>query len=92
MGVSPATVQRRIAALEHSGLIKRIPKFHPQHGQIGNEYDLSGLIEAVKPYAEEKIRTMEERKAEDAARRTRKRPLSAASKGPHLAVLGGQTE
>lgn len=90
MGVSPATVQRRIAALEHSGLIKRIPKFHAQHGQIGNEYDLTGLIEAVKPYAEEKVRVMEERKAEDAARRKRKRPLTRAGKAPHLEVLEGQ--
>jgi len=92
MGVNPATVQRRIAALEQGGLIKRIPKFHPQHGQTGNEYDLRGLIEAVKPYAEEKIRVMKERKAEDAARRKRKRPLSIASKAPHLEVLGGQSE
>ncbi|MDN7639248.1 MULTISPECIES: hypothetical protein [Burkholderia] len=40
------------------------------------EYDLSGLIEAAKPFAEEKIAERERRQREQAERLTRKRPLS----------------
>ena len=73
MGVSESTVQRRIAAMERDGLIKRVSRFSGKHkGQMTNEYDLTGLIKGATPYAKEALKAREERRKADAARRTRK--------------------
>lgn len=72
IGVDPRTVQRHIAALEKGGLIQRIKRSHARRGQQSNYYDLSGLIEAAKPYAEEAIEVRKQRREEDAKRRRRK--------------------
>jgi DNA-binding transcriptional regulator YhcF (GntR family) len=74
MGVSESTVQRRIAAMERDGLIKRVARFSGKHkGQKTNAYDFSGLIESAKPYAEEAIQEQQARRKADAERRTRKK-------------------
>jgi hypothetical protein len=75
MGIHERTVQRRIAQMERDGLIKRVDRYDPVYGQQTNVYDLSGLIEALRPYAEEALQTRKKRQEEDAKRRTRKRPL-----------------
>lgn len=54
IGVSYRTVQRRIAALEHRGLITRITRRHPCFGSNTNLYSFDGLIEALTPWAEQK--------------------------------------
>jgi DNA-binding MarR family transcriptional regulator len=74
MGCHPSTVQRRIARMEAAGFINRIPRSDREHGQRSNAYDLSGLVEAATPYAQE---ILEERAAKDeeiAKRRKRKQP------------------
>jgi DNA-binding transcriptional regulator YhcF (GntR family) len=80
IGVDVSTVQRRIRKMERDGLIKRNNRFHPKYGQQTNEYDFSGLIDAVTPYAKEAIEVKKQRKKEDAARRKRKRPLKLVKK------------
>ncbi len=73
MGIHESTVRRRIAAMEKDGLIQRKPSFDPKYGQRGNEYHFDGLIQAVKPYAEEWLRDREGRRREDSERSSRKR-------------------
>jgi hypothetical protein len=63
--------------MEKDGLIKRAARFDSQYGgQKTNTYHFDGLIEKLKPYAEEIILSRTGQKAEEAARRTRKRPLT----------------
>lgn len=75
MGIDPRTVQRRIAAMEHDGLIKRIPRTHAKYGQRTNEYDFKGLIKEATPFALEAIEEKAKRQEEHRAKLKRKRPL-----------------
>lgn len=75
MAIHPRTVQRRIAAMEGGGLIKRIKRSN-HLGQRSNFYDLSGLIDEAKPYAAEALRTRKANREERASRRTRKRVIA----------------
>ncbi|MGI9401037.1 MAG: hypothetical protein ACR2O0_07280 [Rhizobiaceae bacterium] len=80
VGRDPRTVQRRIAAMEAGGLIKRIERRESPTGSKPNEYSFDGLIQAAKPYAREKI---EERAATASAKAAR-----AARKGkPKLKLV-----
>lgn len=88
MGRDPRTVQRRIAAMEHAGLIKRIERRETGQGTQGsksNIYDFTGLIEAAKPFALEK--------AQEIADREEMRKRRAARKGkPKLKVVASKDE
>lgn len=76
MNVDPRTVQRRIAAMERDGLLRRKKRYNTEtRRQKSNEYDLSGLIEAAQPYAKEKIDAKEDAKKKKDEQRLRKRPL-----------------
>lgn len=68
LGIEPRSVQRRIAALEKDGLIKREERRISKTGSKTNIYHFDGLIAAAKPYAEEKI---EEQKTKAAIRDAR---------------------
>lgn len=72
LGVTPRTVQRRIADMEKGGLIRREERRIPGRGSQTNIYHLDGLIKAVAVYAEEKLKKQKERKQEDEATRSRK--------------------
>jgi len=75
MGIDPSTVRRRIAQMEQGGLIRRVARYDSKHrGQTSNFYEFDGLIKAATPFALEAINTRQERRAEDAARRNRKKP------------------
>lgn len=71
-GIHPRTVQRHIAAMERGDLIKRIRRADAKRGQQTNYYDLSGLIKAATPYAQEAIELRKRRREENAERRKRK--------------------
>ena len=71
--VHSRTVQRRIAALEAANLIRREERRVAGEGSKTNIYHLDGLINAAKPFAEEKVREIAERAEEKKARATRKR-------------------
>lgn len=73
VGVTPRSVQRRIANLEKMGLIKRVARSSLEAGQQSNLYTFDGLIEMAKPYAEEEI--ARRKKAKDEAEKARKRRL-----------------
>jgi DNA-binding transcriptional regulator YhcF (GntR family) len=73
VGVDVSTVRKRIARLEHDGLIRRKPRYGKDGSQQTNHYDFSGLINAATPLAQEAIEVREQRKKEDSARRTRRR-------------------
>lgn len=74
LGVKPRTVQRRIAAMEYAKLIRREERRISKEGSKTNIYHFDGLIAAAKPFAEEKIKIREQRRAEDGERKARKRP------------------
>lgn len=69
--------------MEADGLLRRKQRFGGRGGaQQTNVYHFDGLIQAATPLAQEQIETRQQRKAEDADRRTRKRPrLRLVSKG-----------
>jgi hypothetical protein len=85
LGVKPRTVQRRIAAMEHAGLIQREERRTSKNGSDTNRYHLDGLIEAAKPYALEKLAVRKQRKAEDEKRKKKKGR-------PDLYVVGNASE
>lgn len=74
MGVHPRTIQRRIAALEKAGFIKRIPRTASNGGHLSNQYSLEGLIKAAEPFAKEHLEERKKRQAEKLARAKRKKP------------------
>ena len=75
IGVSPRTVQKRIAALEKVRFIRREERRIPKQGSKTNVYHFDGLIKAATPFAIEKIQVINERKKENEERRRRKRPV-----------------
>jgi predicted transcriptional regulator len=72
IGVTPRTVQRRIAAMEHAGLIQREERRISKEGSKTNLYHFDGLIQEAQPFALEKIAVRTKRKAEDEHRRKKK--------------------
>ena len=75
IGKTPRTIQRRIKELETWGYVKR--KARSKGGRsIANQYDLSGLVKACEPFAQEQIEVREQRKKESLARSTRKKPMA----------------
>lgn len=74
IGVNARTIQRRIAAMEAGGLIKRIERTLPLGGTTSNSYSFEPLIEKAKPFALEAIQEKEQRQKEAIARSTRKKP------------------
>jgi DNA-binding HxlR family transcriptional regulator len=74
IGVTPRTVQRRIAAMEKAGFIKREERRVSKEGSKPNFYHFDGLIKEATPFANEKIDVKNRRKKEDEIRRTKKRP------------------
>jgi DNA-binding HxlR family transcriptional regulator len=75
IGVSPRTVQRRIAALESHGFIQRHRRILRNGGSDTNEYSLSGLIAKAQPFAAEKRALNQKHADEHEERRRRKRPV-----------------
>ena len=75
MNVDPSTVRRRISRMVAAGFIRRVPRYDLKHGgQASNAYEFDGLIKAATPFALEALKVRDERRAEDAARRSRKKP------------------
>lgn len=67
--------------MEAAGFIKRIYRTTSVGDNDTNEYDLSGLIKAAKPFAEEKIAERERRQKEQTDRLTRKKSLAIVKGG-----------
>lgn len=81
IGVHPRTIQKRIEEMERWGYLKRIYRKAGVGDNLPNEYDLSGLIEKVKPFAQEKLAERAKREADKTAAITRKRPLKVIAGG-----------
>ena len=76
IGVEPRTVQRRIAAMEAVGLIRREERRISAKGSTTNRYHFAGLIKEATPFAQEMSREIAARAEEKKARIARKgRPL-----------------
>jgi DNA-binding transcriptional regulator YhcF (GntR family) len=80
IGVLPRTVQKRIAAMEAAGFIKRHERRTTRNGSSTNLYDFSGLIKAAQPFAREEQAEIAKRKLDKAAKLLRKRPVLAVVK------------
>jgi predicted transcriptional regulator len=75
IGVDASTVRRHIARMESAGFIKRQARYDGKDGgQEPNVYHFDGLIKEATPFAQEAIAAREQRRGEDAARRSRKKP------------------
>lgn len=74
IGVTARTVQRRIAAMEKAGFIRREERRVSREGSRPNLYHFDGLIKEATPYALEKASVIQNRKVEDKERQKRKRP------------------
>ncbi|MCV9999239.1 helix-turn-helix domain-containing protein [Pararhizobium sp. YC-54] len=74
IGVKPRTVQKHIKRLEAANLVKREERRHTKLGSATNLYDLSGLIEAAKPFAAEKMSEITRAKEAKKERLSRKKP------------------
>jgi len=79
LGVDPRTVQRRIASLEKSGLVRRKSRRGDHGGNSSNEYHLDGVIDSLRPHAAEGLRERERQRAEREATRRRRRALKLKS-------------
>lgn len=63
LGVSQKTVQRAIVNLEREGLLLRKERYsNATKGRTSNEYDLSPLVERLKPIAADMAKATEEAK------------------------------
>ncbi|WP_126174615.1 helix-turn-helix domain-containing protein [Altericroceibacterium xinjiangense] len=71
MQVHPRTIQKHIASLEAAGYIRREERRTPQ-GSKTNIYHFDGLIEAVMPFAEEKIQELHEKKERERNKQNRR--------------------
>jgi predicted transcriptional regulator len=61
--VSEKTIQRAMARLETEGLVKRVARHYPGGGQTSNYYDLSPLVERLRPIAKDMMVARAEAKA-----------------------------
>jgi len=81
--VSSKTVQRAMVRLEQGELIKRKPRFSKDTGgRTSNEYDLSPLVERLKPIAADMVNAAKEgksltKKAERPGLKSRSRKASS---------------
>ncbi len=79
--VTPRTIQKRVKALEDLGLIKREERRFTKTGSATNLYNFQGLIDAARPFAEEKIAEIETATKAKRERLARKRPKLVVSNG-----------
>lgn len=68
MQLDPRTIQRRIAAMETAGLLRRESRGGKERGTQTNRYHFDGLIKELTPFAHEELKAREER----ATKRARK--------------------
>ena len=76
IGRDPRTVQKRIAEMERRGYLRREER--REGGGQTNLYHLDGLIEKLKPFAQEAIEERERHKRDKSARLRRSEPLLRA--------------
>jgi predicted transcriptional regulator len=74
IGVTPRTIQKRIAEMEKAGFIKRVARKSERTGSATNLYDFSGLISSCEPFAQEELNEIESKKLAKTAKFNRKRP------------------
>lgn len=72
MGMTPRSVQRRIANMEAVGLIRREERRNGPTGSLTNRYHFDGLIREATPFAQERLEGIEAKKTEAKARAARK--------------------
>lgn len=72
INVDPRTVQRRIAAMEKGGLIRRELRKTSNNTNRTNRYHFDGLVDEATPYAKERLQERTRRQKEDAERVARK--------------------
>jgi hypothetical protein len=75
LGLGERAIQKRIAGLEAAKLIERVERRETKFGSLPNIYKLDGLIEAARPFAEEKLLEIEEAKKKKKERLARKKPV-----------------
>lgn len=78
IGVNPSTIRKRIMRMEKEGLISRIRRHDQKGGQQSNFYSFEGLIEKMKPHAEEVLALRAQQEKERVNLRRKKKVGMAA--------------
>lgn len=81
IGVKPSTIRKRIKRMEAEGLIQRIERHDAKGGQQSNWYSFDGLIEKMRPYAQEALELRKRQKEESTALKSKKKPNLKLVKG-----------
>ena len=81
VGVGKRTVQKRIAALEKSGLMQRYERKLSKGGNDTNRYSFAGLIKEATPFAREKLEQRAQNEARERDRLARKKPKFTVIEG-----------
>lgn len=84
--VSEKTIQRAVARLEAEGLVRRIARHYSGGGQASNYYDLSPLVERLRPLAKD---VMDARAEARATVRAAERPGGRRKRSPAKPAAGG---
>lgn len=74
IGLKPRATQKRIAKLVAAGFLTRQERRHTKTGSSTNLYGFEGLIEKVRPFAEEKNAKLAANREEEQKRLARKKP------------------
>jgi len=74
IGVNPSTIRKRIKRMEEEGLIERIERHDTKGGQQSNWYSFDGLIEKMKPHAEEALSLRKKQREESTELKRKKKP------------------
>ena len=76
LGIDVSTVRRRIARMETEGLLQRKEHF-VERSQTSNRYDLTKLVAALEPFADEELTERRAKAEKRVQKRTRKRPATS---------------
>jgi DNA-binding transcriptional regulator YhcF (GntR family) len=80
IGVDQSTIRRRVQKLEGAGYVVRVSRKGSNGISKSNRYNLSGLIEAIKPLAAEENELIKQRQA-------KKEQQIASKKSPSLKLV-----
>ena len=80
LGVTDRTIQRTIKGLCELGFMEKEERRKTKHGSLTNLHSFNGLIEKLKPYADEKVAEKKQKKEDENARIARKKPKFAVVK------------
>jgi len=78
--VNPSTIRKRIKRMEKEGLIQRLDRYDVKGGQQSNYYSFDGLIEKLRPHAQEALDLKTKQKGEKSSLLKKKKAAGVSAK------------